>query len=112
MSNQADHLSLKLPPHDLEVLSFSAPQPKKVKEWVEGLPQMNVGETAKRLYAAIQELNRLKTDADTRFQLMEIMRGPIRFMLDQLARPSFHTFVRTKLRANGMVAMPLLCEPV
>ena len=43
---------------------------------------------------------------------VRLPRGPIRFMLDQLARPSFHTFVRTKLRANGMVAMPLLCEPV
>jgi hypothetical protein len=38
--------------------------------------------------------------------------GPVRFMLDQLLRPSFHTFVRASLRANGMVAMPLLCEPV
>jgi hypothetical protein len=38
--------------------------------------------------------------------------GPVRFMLDQLTKPSFHTFVRAKLRANGMVAMPLLCEPV
>ncbi|MDV7394053.1 hypothetical protein RZS08_21920, partial [Arthrospira platensis SPKY1] len=54
MSNQADHLSLKLPPHDLEVLSFSAPNPKKIKEWVDSLPQLNVGESAKRLYAAIQ----------------------------------------------------------
>ena len=35
-----------------------------------------------------------------------------RFMLDQLLRPSFHTFVRAVLRANGMVAMPLVCEPV
>jgi hypothetical protein len=42
---------------------------------------------------------------------VRLPRGPIRFMLDQLARPSFYTFVRTKLRANGMVAMPLLCEP-
>jgi hypothetical protein len=38
--------------------------------------------------------------------------GPVRFMLDQLSRPSFYTFVRTKLRANGMVALPLLCEAV
>ena len=86
MPSQADHLSLKLPPHDLEVLSFSAPNPKKVKEWVDGLPQMNVGESAKRLYAAIQELNRLKTDADTRFQLMEIMRGPVRFICKSLEK--------------------------
>lgn len=86
MSNQADHLSLKLPPHDLEVLSFSAPNPKKIKEWVDSLPQLNVGESAKRLYAAIQELNRLKTDSDTRFQMMEIMRGPIRYICKSLEK--------------------------
>src|ERR671916_806102 len=43
---------------------------------------------------------------------VRLPRGPVRFMLDQFARPSFHTFVRANLRANGMVAMPLLCEPV
>jgi hypothetical protein len=43
---------------------------------------------------------------------VRLPRGPVRFMLDQLTRPSFHTFVRTKLRANGMVALPLLCEAV
>jgi hypothetical protein len=43
---------------------------------------------------------------------VRLPRGPVRFMLDQLIRPSFHTFVRTKLRANGMVALPLLCEAV
>ena len=43
---------------------------------------------------------------------VRLPRGPVRFMLDQLTRPSFYTFVRTKLRANGMVALPLLCEAV
>ena len=43
---------------------------------------------------------------------VRLPRGPAQFMLDQLLRPSFHTFVRASLRANGMVAMPLLCEPV
>jgi hypothetical protein len=43
---------------------------------------------------------------------VRLPRGPVRFMLDQLLRPSFHTFVRASLRANGMVAMPLLCEPI
>jgi hypothetical protein len=43
---------------------------------------------------------------------VRLPRGPVRFILDQLTRPSFHTFVRTKLRANGMVALPLLCEAV
>jgi hypothetical protein len=43
---------------------------------------------------------------------VRLPRGPVRFMVDQLIRPSFHTFVRPKLRANGMVALPLLCESV
>jgi hypothetical protein len=43
---------------------------------------------------------------------VRLPRGPVRFMLDQLIRPSFYTFVRAKLRANGMVALPLLCEAV
>jgi hypothetical protein len=43
---------------------------------------------------------------------VRLPRGPVRFMLGQVIRPSFHTLVRAKLRANGMVAMPLLCEAV
>ena len=43
---------------------------------------------------------------------VRLPRGPVRFLLDQFTRPSFHTFVRARLHANGMVAMPLLCKPV
>lgn len=43
---------------------------------------------------------------------VRLPRGPIQFMLSQVTRPSFHTFVRATLRANDMVALPLLCEPV
>jgi hypothetical protein len=43
---------------------------------------------------------------------VRLPRGPVRFLLDQFSRPSFHTFVRARLRANGMVALPLLCKPV
>ncbi|GAA3738205.1 hypothetical protein GCM10022205_25340 [Spinactinospora alkalitolerans] len=34
------------------------------------------------------------------------------FLVNQLTRPSFHTFVRRRLKTNGMVALPLLCRPV
>jgi hypothetical protein len=43
---------------------------------------------------------------------VRLPRRPVRFMLDQLTRPSFYTFVWPKLRANNMVAFPLLCEAV
>jgi hypothetical protein len=37
--------------------------------------------------------------------------GATRFLLAQLCRPSFHTYVRRRLRDNGMVALPILCKP-
>ena len=86
MSNQADPLRLKIPPQDLEMLSFALPQPKKIQEWVEGLPRMNIGECAKQLYTAIQELNRFKTDSDTRFSMLEVLRGPIRYVCESLGK--------------------------
>ena len=86
MSTQADQLRLKIPPQDLEMLSFAIAQPKKVKEWVDGLPRMNIGECAKQLYAAIQELNRYKIDSETRFHLLEIMRAPIRYVCESLGK--------------------------
>lgn len=43
---------------------------------------------------------------------VRLPRGPMRFILDQFTKPSFITFVRASLRANGMVALPILCEAV
>lgn len=43
---------------------------------------------------------------------VRLSRGSVRFLLDQFTKPSFYTFVRATLRANDMVALPLLCKPV
>jgi hypothetical protein len=37
--------------------------------------------------------------------------GATRFLLAQLCRPSFHTYVRRRLRDNGMAALPILGKP-
>ncbi|WP_150239918.1 hypothetical protein [Nocardiopsis quinghaiensis] len=37
--------------------------------------------------------------------------GAASFLLGQLPRPSFHRFVRARLRANGMTALPVLYRP-
>lgn len=86
MSSSLEGSPLKIPPQDLEILSFAQPNPKRVREWVEGLPQMNVGETAKRIYAAVQEIARLRTDSESRFQMLEAMRGPIHFVCNALSK--------------------------
>lgn len=38
--------------------------------------------------------------------------GPLRFVLNQQVRPSFHRYVRRVLRNRGMVALPLIVRPV
>ncbi len=86
MSSSVEGSPLKIPPQDLDILSFAQPNPKRVREWVEGLPQMNVGETAKRIYAAVQEISRLRTDSESRFQMLEAMRGPIHFVCNALSK--------------------------
>ena len=86
MVTQADQLRLKIPPQDLSMLSFCSPQPKQLQEWVDALPQMNIGECAKQLYAAIQEVNRYQTDAHTRLQFLEILREPIRYICQSLGK--------------------------
>jgi hypothetical protein len=68
---------LKLPEQDLPHLTLGAAQPKKLEQWVESLPIMNMGETARQLYKFIQELNRLQIDSKLRFQLLEVVRPSI-----------------------------------
>ncbi|CBL45464.1 Hypothetical protein HDN1F_18810 [gamma proteobacterium HdN1] len=82
----ADGIPLKIPPQDLAILSFAQPNAKRVREWVNSLPQMNVGETSKQVYAAVQELTRLRTDSETRFQMLEALRGPIHFICNALSK--------------------------
>lgn len=38
--------------------------------------------------------------------------GPIRFLGNQLTRPSFYRYVRAHLRSNSVTAMPVLFERV
>ena len=88
---------------------FTAEDPERALEAWEGLTGWYITKTGVDNSTLLQPIG----EASYAFvNYVRLPRGPVRFMLDQLTRPSFHTFVRTKLRANGMVALPLLCEAV
>jgi hypothetical protein len=88
---------------------FTAEDPERALEAWEGLTGWYTAKTGVDNSTLLQPIG----EAPYAFvNYVRLPRGPVRFMLDQLIRPSFHTFVRTKLRANGMVALPLLCEAV
>lgn len=68
-----DGLQLNLPEQDLSRLSLGSDNPKKLQAWVDALPPLNLGESARQLYQYLQELNRLKLDFQKRLPLLEII---------------------------------------
>lgn len=78
-------ISFNIPTRDLDSLSFCGTKPKLFKAWVEALPKANIGETSKRLYLALQEMNRLKIDDKERFVLLEMLYPVVDYVCHLLA---------------------------
>ena len=77
---------LRVTPPDTPTLSFAAARPAAVAAWIAELPKANLGETARRLYTALQELNRLQTPPANRLQLLELLQPEVQFACAQLER--------------------------
>lgn len=74
MVSSADILRQRLPAQDLGRLSLVSHQPRKLHEWVDALPMINVGDTSRQVFQTLQELSRLQVDPATRLELLEILR--------------------------------------
>lgn len=61
-------------------------RPKHVEAWVAALPMANTGESAKRLYNALREINRLAISEHDRYKAMEILRGPVHQITETLKK--------------------------
>ena len=64
--------------------------------------------------AGVDNSTLLQPTSEAPYALVNYVRlphGATRFLLAQLSRPSFHTFVRRRLRDHGMFALPVLCKP-
>jgi len=59
---------------------------KAAKDWFDGLPMANAGETAKQTYQALKEFNRLDIPNKIRAQIIEMFRPPIAFIRENLER--------------------------
>ena len=84
MDLHASYALLRVTPPDLLSLSCCAPQPAALHAWLGELPKANLGETARRLYSVLQELNRLRTPPANRLQLLELVQPEVRFVCTQL----------------------------
>lgn len=86
MEGQRSDVMLTVPEQKLTALSFCGVNTRDLEAWVQSLPMANIGETAKRLYHAVIELNQLIVAPVTRFQLQEILRAPIYFVCRELSK--------------------------
>ncbi|MDO3386807.1 hypothetical protein QWI17_13250 [Gilvimarinus sp. SDUM040013] len=69
---------LKLPEPDLKQLSFcKSTSVKNIEQWVDSLPLTRTSFVSAILYSALPELARLKTDGDTHFKMLEVVRPVI-----------------------------------
>ena len=79
-----DILKARQPQHDLSRLTLVQAHPTRLHEWAMSLPKVNVGESSRRIYQTLQELNRLHVDARTRLGLLEALRPTVYFPVPDL----------------------------
>jgi len=68
---------LNIPEQSKPVSGSFDPRPKQVEAWVASLPMANIGESARHIYTALCEMNRLSISEYDRYKSMELLRGPI-----------------------------------
>lgn len=79
-----DQPYLNVPEQTQSTLTFCDPTARQLKAWVDSLPMANIGETSRQLYHAVIEFNQLKISDASRLELMDMVRGPIHFVCNQL----------------------------
>ena len=100
METQGKKSPLRTPTPEQSELSFCKPSVREVKTWIQNLPKANIGETARLLYQALNELNNFKTNAENRIQLLELLRPEVFFVNAQLERHFLNNAVMLDDRAK------------
>lgn len=86
MDGNTSMLHLTLPEQTLASLTFCEDRPKSFRDWADELPMANIGETSRRLYHAVIELNQFICSPAQRLALLELIRPPIHYVCNELAR--------------------------
>ncbi len=60
--------------------------PARVASWIEGLPMASIGETARQVFKALVEFNRMELPAATRIKVAELFHPPVRYLSDGLKK--------------------------
>lgn len=79
-------VKLRIPKQELDHSSYFDCNEKSVQLWLDELPMTNLGETARALYKALQELNRVHMPAALRVSLLEKLRSALYYVSRSLSK--------------------------
>jgi len=79
-------LGLAIPTLKVATKQSFNPAPKKVSAWIGQLPMTNIGATAREVFSAITEMNRLQMPPITRIKAIEVLRPTVRYIVNNLEK--------------------------
>jgi cyclic-di-GMP-binding protein len=84
INGQGAHVTSRLPIELLNLPQQCKPEvgafdcrPKQVEAWIATLPMANTGESARQIYNALREMNRLVFPSQDRYKILEALRKPL-----------------------------------
>ncbi len=77
MSSLRAQASFVIPEQTQEQVTFAKTDAQSIQQWLNDLPKANRGETARRLYFALQDINKATLSITSRLQIMELMRPSV-----------------------------------
>lgn len=86
MSTDSNPLGLYIPPQTIEFPDAPFLKPREAERWISELPTGHIGETARLIYKAIAQLNRIPLPAHQRFKVIELFRKPFEFVSQSLQK--------------------------
>ncbi len=81
------------------------PRGKELQHWLAALPMANVGETARRLYAALRESNAMELPPRTRLQLLEALHPVLEHVREGLCKHFLGTPFPLPRKAEQVAAL-------
>ncbi len=77
---------LQTPPRHKPVRGSRDIRPKKIEEWINGLPLANLGETSRQVYNVLLEFNALDIPGEDRQRVLEQLRPTTHYIVDALKK--------------------------
>lgn len=86
MTLQSNALGLYIPKQRLREIDAPYGNPKEAEKWITDLPMAHIGESARLIYKALAEINRVSMSVNQRFKLMELYHTPVDYLTRTLGK--------------------------